>query len=152
MKYKVKKNKYNRYAFRFVSVVFIIIGIVSIYGMYANMKSGNKMYATVTGALIAVCVGYGGYLMKETFKVTAYDIAYVFESDLIRMTTVYGERKLSYEDVDNIGLVIPTPDADYIIIQILTKKVQYVIPFINNSEYGYKIYDLLKSKVDKDEA
>lgn len=152
MQYKVKKNKYNRYAFRFAALIFVVVGIVSVFGFYINIKSGQKLYATVTGILIAVCVSYGVFLIKETFKITAYDITYFFESDLIRMSTMRGERKLKYEDVDDIGLVVPSPDIDYIIIQIKTPKLQYVIPFIDNSQYGYKIYDFLKNKVDEDEA
>ncbi len=152
MQYKVKKNKYNRYAFRFAALIFVIVGIVSVFGFYINIKNGQRIYAAVTGVLIAVCVSYGVYLIKETCKITAYDIAYAFESDMIRMSTVRGERKLKYEDIDDIGLVVPSPDIDYIIIQIKTSKIQYVIPFIDNSQYGYKIYDFLKSKVDEDEA
>lgn len=151
MEYTVKKNRYNRYAFRFVSIVFILVGIISIFGFYVNITRGQRLYAAITFVLIAVCICYGIYLIKETMKITAYDIKYSFESDIVRLTTKRGEKKLDYGDIYDIGIVVPSEDMDYVIVQIKTKKIQYVIPFINNSVYCYKIYDFLKSKVDKDE-
>ena len=151
MNYTVRKNRYNRYAFRFVGLIFIIVGLVSIIAFKANVASGNRAYATITLLLVVVCVLYGIYLIKSTFRITSYDIKYSFQDNNIIMETKRGEKILDYSDIEDIGYVIPNPDIDYVIVQSKTKKIQHVLGFMNNAEYGKKIYDYLDARVNVDE-
>ncbi len=146
MKYTVKKNKWNRFAFRFVGLVFMIVGLVNLIGFYFNLVVGKKIAAVICAALVGICIIYGGYLIKETFKLTAYDITYIFEEEFIRIIGKHKERILMYENIDDACIVVPTKDMDYVILQIKVKKIQYILPFINNVEYGQRICDFIEDK------
>lgn len=152
MEYTVRKNKWNRFAFRFVGFVFVIVALSSIIAFIYSIKKGQKVYAALTGMLICACLAYGIYLIKETFKFQAYDIRYIFENDKIRLIGKHRERKILYKDIDDIGYVVPSPDMDYSIIQIKVKKNQYIIPYMNKSDKAQEMYKFLNEKVKANEG
>ena len=151
MEYRARKSKYNRFAYRFVGLVFVFVGITSVIAFWWNVQQGKRGYALIMAALIAVCVSYGIFLVKHTFRIQAYDINYHFEENQIRMDTIRGERILSYEDVSSCSMVIPSPDMDYILIQLETKKTQYILSFLDNAKQANSFYEYIHGKVERHE-
>ena len=56
----------------------------------------------------------------------------------------------TYDEITDMGYVVPNESLDYSIIQLYIGKEQYVIPFAENAHVGEALYGMLKLK--KEEA
>lgn len=146
MEHTVKKSKTNRITIRITAAIFIFIAVARF--IYLVVGEGSK---NVVMTLLCVgCLVYGLNLLKQTLKPQAYDITYVFLDKTMTMKMHKREKTISYDEITDLGYVIPSESLDYSLIQIYIGKEQYVIPFAQNTNVGEALYGMLKLK--KEEA
>lgn len=75
MEYTVKKNGKNRIAMRITACLFLLVAIIRFFVVVISKENGNRI---VTIILCAGCMTYGIYLLRQTLKMQAYDITYIF--------------------------------------------------------------------------
>lgn len=143
MEHTVRKSKRNRIAMRATAGIFILIAALRFADVIMS-KEHKSMLLTVV--LCAGCLTYGILLLRQTLKAQAYDITYVFGDKMLTLKLHNRECKLGYEEIDDLGYVIPNENMDYSLIQIYIGKEQYVIPFTENSNVGKALYEMLKLK------
>lgn len=146
MEHTVKKSKTNRLVMRSVASIFIVIAAARF--VYLVIGEGNK---SVFVTLLCVgCLLYGGNILWQTMKPQAYDITYVFFDKTMTLKMHKKEKTISYDEITDMGYVVPNESLDYSIIQLYIGKEQYVIPFAENAHVGEALYGMLKLK--KEEA
>ena len=143
MEHTVKKSKANRIAMRFTAFIFILVAVLRLVDVMANRGQRNMV---LTSILCAGCLTYGIILMRQTLKSQAYDITYVFGDKTLTLKMHKKEKKFGYEEIRELGYVVPNDNIDYSLIQIYIGKEQYVIPFTGNSNVGKALYGMLELK------
>lgn len=149
MEHTVKKNKANRVAMRFVACVFILVAVLRFFVVVVSKENKNVI---VTIVLCGGCLTYGIYLLCQTFKAQAYDITYIFGEKTITLKTHRRERTIGYDEITDLGYVVPNENMDYGIVQLYIGKEQYVLPFLGRSQVGNALYGMLKIKREEAEA
>lgn len=149
MEHTVKKNRANRIAMRFTACVFILIAVLRLVVVIVSKEHKSVLLTVI---LCGGCLAYGIILLKQTFKAQAYDITYVFGDKTLTLKLHRKELKIGYEEIRDLGYVVPNDNMDYSIIQMYIGKEQYVIPFMGKSEVGKALYEMLKLKKEEAEA
>lgn len=143
LEYTVKKDKRTRIGLRILGLLFLLMGIFRIgYILFFN-KNANII---VTMMLCIGGFGYGWYLFINTFKAKAYDIVYQFKDKTMTLKLHYKDLTIDYSEIVDLGFVIPNDNMDYAIIQLYIGKEQYIIPFMNCSNVGKALYEMLLLK------
>lgn len=140
--YTVKKNKAGRLGYRITGIVFLILGLT---GMILVWRISSMRFLVIAVALVAAF--YGVYLIRASVRQQAYDITYEFTEEHIKLKLHNGEQILPYDEVKGVQWIEPSPDMDYFLIQIKTRKQQYVLHFTNKRSYGEKIFAYLLERV-----
>lgn len=143
MEHTVKKSKANRIAMRFTAFIFILVAVLRLMDVMANRGQRNMV---LTSILCAGCLTYGIILMRQTLKPQAYDITYVFGDKSLTLKMHRKEKTLGYDEITDLGYVIPNENIDYSLVQIYIGREQYVIPFTENSNVGKALYGMLELK------
>lgn len=147
MQHTVKKNRMTRIAYRMVGVFFIAIGAAFILLMIKSHGSmGSRLFKFAFGLALAV---YGCYLVKASFRKSAFDLTYRFEADEL---VIEKEKKkkayhMPYEKITDVNLVIPDLNMPYYILKIDIGKEQFVLPFTGKREKCDAIYYHLLKKM-----
>lgn len=143
MEYTVKKNRKNRIAMRVTACLFLGVAIMRFVAAVISQENRNQIFTII---LCAGCMTYGIYLLRQTLKVQAYDITYIFGDNTLILKMHRKEKKISYDEISELGYVVPNENMDYSIIQIYIGKEQYILPFMGKSEVGKALYGMLKIK------
>lgn len=143
MEHTVKKSKANRIAMRFTALVFMLVAVLRLADVLANRGQRNMV---LTAILCAGCLTYGIILMRQTLKPQAYDITYVFGDKTLTLKMHRKEKKFEYNEITDLGYVVPNDNIDYSLVQIYIGKEQYVIPFTGNSNVSKALYGMLELK------
>lgn len=146
MEHTVHKNVRNRIAMRSLAFIFIIVAVLRI-GVVMIRHEKSSIIITM---LCAGCLVYGIVLLLQTLKPQAYDITYVFGDKTMTLKMHKKERTISYDEITDLGYVVPNPNLDYSLVQIYIGKEQFIIPFTEKSDVGKALYGMLKIK--KEEA
>lgn len=147
MEHTVRKNKNNRIGMRIIAGIFIMIAIVRIIVVVTGKEPTNRI---VTAILCAGCLAYGIYLLRQTLRPQAYDITYVFGDKTMTLKMHRKDKTITYDEITDLGFVVPNESMDYSLIQIYIGKEQYIIPFPTNRNVAEALYGMLKIK--KEEA
>ncbi len=142
MEYTVKKSKAGRIGYRITGAVFLVLGIL---GVLLAVQVPSMKFLVI--AVAAVAAFYGVYLLKASFRQQAYDITYEFTEEHIKLILHNGEKLLPYDEVSRVQWIEPSPDVDYVMIQIRSGKQQYVLHFTGKRAYAEKIYSYLLARV-----
>ena len=142
LSYTVKKSKSARIGYRVLGFIFLILGILGI--VLAWRLPSMKFLVIIVAAMAAF---YGIYLLRASFRLQAYDISYEFTEEHIKLTTHKGERLIPYDEVADVQWLEPTPDIDYILLQIKVGKQQFVLHFRNKRAYAEKVFAYLLERV-----
>lgn len=140
--YTVKKSKAGRIGYRVLGIMFLGLGIL---GIVLSFKLATMKFVVLMVAMMSIF--YGVYLLRASFRLQAYDISYEFTEEHIKLRLHNGERIVPYDEVDDIQWVEPSPDIDYILIQIKIGKQQFVLHFSNKRSYAEKVYAYLLERV-----
>ncbi len=143
MQHTVKKSRANRIALRSVGGLFFLVALCRLIAVAVLKEQANLV---LTALLCAAGLGYGGYLLVQTFRPQAYDITYVFGDSGMTMRFHRGEKKIGYGEITDLGFVVPNEELDYALVQIYIGREQYVIPFMGKSQVGKALYEMLKQK------
>lgn len=146
MEYTVRKNKANRIAMRFTALVFLAIAAARFIMVVAAKE---QMSIVLTVILCAGGFSYGIYLMRQTLKVQAYDITYVFGDKTLTLKMHKKEKTISYADITDLGYVVPNENMDYSLIQLYIGKEQFILPFMGNRNAGKALYEMFKLKMQE---
>lgn len=146
MEYTVKKNKKNRIALRLTASAFFLIAVIRLI-IVMNSEGSTNIFLTIV--LCTGGFGYGIYLLCATMKPQAYDITYQFRDKTIVIKMHKKNKEISYSEILDLGYISPNPNIDYGIIQMYVGTEQYVIPFMNNSNVGKALYEMLKLKKEE---
>ena len=60
------------------------------------------------------------------------------------------DKTITYDEITDLGFVVPNESMDYSLVQIYIGKEQYIIPFPTNRNVAEALYGMLKIK--KEEA
>lgn len=142
MEHTVHKSSKNRLAIRSLAIVFILVAILRV----VVVVSSHEKSSVILTMLCAGCLLYGIILLWNTLKPQAYDITYVFGDKTMTLKMHKGERTISYDEITDLGYVVPNSNLDYSLIQIYIGKEQFVIPFTGDSNVGEALYGMLKLK------
>ena len=140
--YTVKKNKAGRISYRVVGIVFLALGVL---GMVLVWRLPAMRFLVIAVAVMAIF--YGLYLLKASLRQQAYDITYEFTEEHIKLNMHNKEKLLPYAEIKSIQWIEPSPDVDYVMIQINAGSQRYVLHFSNKREYGQQIYSYLQERV-----
>lgn len=140
--YTVKKSKAGRLGYRITGIVFTLLGII---GMILVWKVPNMRFLVIAVAVMAAF--YGIYLIRASLRQQAYDITYEFTEEHIKLKLHNGDQILPYSEVTNVQWIEPSPDMDYVMIQIQSKSRQYVLHFNNKRSYCETIFKYLSERV-----
>lgn len=144
--YTVKKNKAGRISYRVVGLVFLLLGIA---GVVLVWQISSMRFLVIAVAMMSAF--YGFYLIKASLRQQAYDITYEFTEEHIKLITHKKEQILPYDEVKGVQWIEPSPDVDYVMIQIEAGHQRYVLHFSNKRAYGEKIYIYLQNRLAKEE-
>lgn len=140
--YTVKKSKTGRIGYRVLGLMFLGLGIL---GIVLSFKLATMKFVVLMVAMMSMF--YGVYLLRASFRLQAYDVSYEFTEEHIKLRLHNGDRIVPYDEVDDIQWVEPSPDIDYILIQIKIGKQQFVLHFSNKRSYAEKVYAYLLERV-----
>lgn len=143
MEYTVRKNRINRIAMRFTACLFLAVAIARLVMVIVSKEEMNILWTFI---LCAGGLSYGIYLMAQTLKKQAYDITYVFGDKTMTLKLHKQEKTISYDEITDLGYVVPNENMDYSLVQLYIGKEQYVLPFMGNSNVGEALYGMLKLK------
>lgn len=147
VEYTVKKNKYNRYGFRGVGLLFIVLAVALVTLVVIFPIKGR----IILGAIGIGGILYGAYLLRASFRKQAYDVKYQFTEEGINVVHRYGETLVTYDEVKGVNAMQPDPNMLYKILQIKTEKEQYVLSFEGNVQDCDTLYALITERMSKDE-
>ena len=148
MEYTVRKNKNNRIVIRSLAFIFIAVAVLRIIVVVTSHEKSNAIITIFcTG-----CMLYGFVLLWQTLKPQAYDITYVFGEKSMTLKMRKKERVVMYNEITDLGYVVPNPNLDYSLVQIYVGREQFVIPFTENSNVGEALYGMLKIKREEADA
>ena len=147
MEHTVKKDKRNRIAMRSVATIFLAVAIAR---LLVVIMSHEQKSVFLTVFLCGGCFIYGLNLLISTLKPQAYDITYIFGDKTMTLKMHRKELTVHYDEIRDLGYVVPNDSLDYSLVQVYIGKEQYVIPFQGNRNIGEALYGMLKIK--KEEA
>lgn len=142
LQYTVKKSKMTRIGYRVLGGIFLIIGML---GLILVWRLSAMRFLVIAVALVAAF--YGIYLIRASWRLQAYDITYEFTEEHIKLILHNGEKIVPYDEVAHLQWVEPTPDLDYVLIQIRVGKQQFVLHFSNKRAYAEKVFAYLMERV-----
>lgn len=142
LQYTVKKSKATRIGYRVLGGIFLLLGIL---GMILVWQLSSMRFLVIAVAVVAAF--YGVYLIRSSLRMQAYDITYEFTEEYIKLQLRNGEKLIPYDEVDNVQWVEPSPDVDYILIQIKVGRKQFVLHFSNKRSFAEKIFAYLLERV-----
>ena len=112
------------------------------------LLSAGLAAKNVFGAIIGALIGlYGIYLFIHTFEEDKYDIDYEFGDTEMTVKHVRGETVYTYDQIDDVSLIIPENEMIYSLIFIRAGKKKYLIPFSYKKDACDQIYKHLTSRV-----
>lgn len=144
--YTVTKRKANRYAYRFLGIVFVLISVLQFYSLF-RLTARHIMITLILGAFL-FC--YGGYLVLASFRKQAFDITYVFDDNGLLVMHHYGKSMYSFDDIDFITMVIADENMIFYVLNIKAGKDLYAIPFTMKKELCETIYEFVNSRLKKE--
>lgn len=142
LQYTVKKSKTTRIGYRVLGGIFLALGIL---GLALVWRLSAMRFLVIAVAVVAAF--YGIYLIRASLRLQAYDITYEFTEEHIKLKLRNGEKIVPYDEVDNVQWIEPTPDVDYILIQIKVGRQQFVLHFSNKRPYAEKVFAYLLERV-----
>lgn len=145
--YEVKKGRGNRVSYRILGTVFVIVAILQLI----TLIKGYAKHPMITAIFLTALGIYGTYLIRNSFRKTAFDIIYRFDENGMKVTHHYGEKQYSFDDIEFITMVIADEFQIFYVLNIKAKKTVYTIPFTMKKDYCEKIYEFVNARIKKDE-
>jgi disulfide bond formation protein DsbB len=142
LQYTVKKSKTTRIGYRILGGVFLVLGIL---GFALVWRLSMMRFFVIAVALVSAF--YGIYLIRASLRLQAYDITYEFTEEHIKLQLHNGEKLVPYDEVADVQWIEPTPDLDYILVQITVGKQKFVLHFSNKRAYAEKVFAYLLERV-----
>ena len=132
---KVVKRKSTRIAYRVVGIIFVMGG----------------HYRMIKAAIAIAAMAYGFYVVKASFRKSAYDMTYLFGQDVVTIIQKRGSKVIPYETITGYIMIEPDPELKYYIIKFDRGRESYIVPFAGAKGKCEAVYDILREKVRTDE-
>ncbi len=143
IRYHVKRNSKSRNTLRYLGVFLFVFGAWLVYLFFSGMAT-RHLIGAILGALIGI---YGAYLFIHTFEADKYDIDYEFGDTELTIKHRRGETVYTYDQIDDVSLIVPENELLYSLILIRAGKKKYLIPFSYKKEACDAIYSHLMARV-----
>lgn len=143
IRYHVKRNSKSRNTLRYLGVFLFVFGAWLVYLYFSGMAE-HHVIGAILGALIGM---YGIYLFIHTFEEDKYDIDYEFGDTELTIKHHRGETVYTYDQIDDVTLVVPENELLYSLIMIRAGRKKYLIPFSYKKEACDAIYKHLTARV-----
>ena len=88
---KVVKRKSTRIAYRVVGIIFVLAGIAVVWWAMGGH------YRMIKAAIAIAAMAYGFYVVKASFRKSAYDMTYLFGQDVVTIIQKRGSKVIPYE-------------------------------------------------------
>ena len=145
--YEVQKRRSNRVAYRILAAVFLTFSVLQ----FIVIIRGYSNHPMLAGFFSTAVFLYGLYLLKNSFRKTAFNIIYRFDDEYITIKHHYGESKYTYDDVDCITMVTADPNMIFCVLNLKIKKDIYAIPFTMKKDYCERVYEFVNAKIKHDD-
>lgn len=145
--YLVPKRKANRYSYRFLGSVFVIISVLQFYTLFRGLSS----HLMLTMIFAVLLFSYGGYLVTASFRKQAFDITYIFSEEGMSVIHKYGKTDYTFDDIDFITMVIADEHMIFYVLNIKAGKDLYAIPFTMKKELCETIYEFVNSRIKNED-
>ncbi len=145
--YSVPKRKANRFAYRFLGAVFVLISVLQFYVLLRGLAK-HLMLTAIFAMLLFV---YGGYLIIVSLRKQAFDITYRFDDTGMTVFHHYGTSKYTFDDIDFITMVIADEHMVFYVLNVKAGKNVYTIPFTMKKELCETIYEFVNSRIKHDD-
>lgn len=142
---KVIKRKNTRIAYRIVGLLFILLGIACMWWAMGGH------YRFLKAAVSIAAMAYGFYIMRASFRSSAYDATYLFGQDRITILQRGGSKVIPYESVTAYTMIEPDPEMKYYILKFDRGKESYIVPFAGAKAKCEAVYNIFREKVKTDE-
>lgn len=143
IRYHVKRNSKSRNTLRYLGVFLFVFGAWLVYLYFSGMAE-HHVIGAILGALIGM---YGIYLFIHTFEEDKYDIDYEFGDTELTIKHHRGETVYTYDQIDDVTLVVPENELLYSLIMIRAGRKKYLIPFSYKKEACDAVYKHLTERV-----
>lgn len=142
MVYEQKKRKQNRIAFRTVGALFFGFALVRLI----SIIMGNNQHIFLSTIFVAGGMGFGFYLIKESMRISAYNIKYELQEDKIIVHNKKGSFEYSYDDVEDLNLIHPDDVMQIDVITFKIKENSYAVSMIRKREFAEEFYDYIEKR------
>ena len=143
---RVIKRKGTRIAYRIVGVLFVLAGVACMWWAMGGH------YRIPKAVVAIVLMAYGFYVIRASFRSSAYDAMYLFGQDVVTILQKKGSVVIPYEKVTGYTMIEPDPDLRYYIIKFDVDRQSYIVPFAGAKGKCDKVYNILREKVRTDEG
>lgn len=140
--YEQKKRKQNRTAFRMVGILFFGLSLFRLI----SMVMGNSRHMILSMVFIAGGLGFGYYLIKESVKVSAYDITYELQDDKIIIQNKKGRYTYTYDEVEDLNFVRPDETLQIDVITFKIKQTSYAVSMIGKREFAEEFFHYIEKR------
>lgn len=142
---RVFKRKGTRIALRVVGTVFFALGIMFMWWAMGGSYRIVKMLVAMTS------LTYSFYVIRGSFKSSAYDATYLFGNDVITILQKKGSRVIPYSAVTGYTIIEPDPEMKYYILKFDRGKESFIVPFAGAKGKCEAAYNMLKERVNTGE-
>ena len=140
--YEQKKRKQNRIAFRMVGVLFFGFALFRLI----SMMMGNNNHIFLSSVFVAGGLGFGFYLVKESLRVSAYNIRYELQEDKIMIQNKKGTFTYSYDEIEDLNLIRPDDTMQIDVITFKVNQASYAVSMIGRREFAEDFFHYIEKR------
>ena len=145
--YEQKKRKQNRIAFRFVGILFFGLSLLRLI----SMIMGSSKHMILSTIFVVGGLGFGYYIIKESFKVSAYSIKNELKEDKIIIQNKKGTFTYSYDEVEDLNLIHPDETMQIDVITFKVNQIPNAVSMIGKKELAEEFYQYIEKRMKKEE-
>ncbi|MBQ4522802.1 MAG: hypothetical protein IJA10_07605 [Lachnospiraceae bacterium] len=142
MVYEQKKRKQNRIAFRMVGVLFFGFALFRLI----SMMMGNNNHVILSTVFVAGGLGFGFYLIKESMRVSAYNMRYELQEDKIIIQNKKGTFTYSYDEIEDLNLIHPDETMQIDVITFKVNHTPYAVSMIGKKEFAEDFFHYIEKR------
>lgn len=94
-------------------------------------------------------LGFGYYMIKESLKISAYDIKYELNEDELVIHNKKGVFSYSYDQIEDLDYICPDETMQLDVITFKIKQTPYAISMIGKKEFAEEFFHYLEKRSGK---
>ena len=111
-----------------------------------SMIMGSNSHMILSTVFVAGGLGFGYYLIKESFKVSAYDMKYELQEDKIIIQNKKGVFTYNYDEIEDLNFVRPDETMQIDVITFKIKQTSYAVSMIGKRKFAEDFYHYIEER------